>query len=71
MNEKNVKAFKKKYKIKTVNSSSIRDAMGTQGFTIIEYNGIDDSEDVNTLIDTLEFQTHILANRCFAYQDDK
>ena len=72
MNEKkNVKTFKKKYKIKTVDSSSIRDALGKQGFTVVEYNGIDDSEDVNALISALEIRTHILANRCFAYQDDK
>lgn len=50
MNEKkNVKAFMRKFKIKTVNSSSIKDAMGKQGFTVIEYNGIDDSDDVNAL----------------------
>lgn len=72
MNEKKkVKAFKKKYKIKIVTSASLCEAMGKQGFTIIEYNGIDDTDDVNALVNALELQAHILANRCFAYQDDK
>lgn len=72
MNEKkSVKTFKKKYKLKNITSKNLSEVLNKQGFTLVEYNGADDNEDVKTLISVLNLKEFISNARCFTYQDDK
>ena len=63
--------FKHKFKIRVVNSATLHDALVSQGFTIIEFNGINDSRDVANLIEALRLQEHVKNEKCFTYQSDK
>lgn len=48
MNElKQARLFKKKYKIKQLNSAALLDVLNQQGFTVVFFNGIDDTDDVS------------------------
>lgn len=72
MNElKQVRVFKKKYKIKRVNSSALLDTLKKQGFTLVFFNGVDDTEDVSSLVALLDLGEQIHCSKCFTYQDDK
>lgn len=72
MNEiKQAKSFKKKYKIKRINSSTFLETLRKQGFTVVFYNGIEDTEDVSTLVTLLDLTEQIHYSKCFTYQDDK
>jgi len=68
---KQVKVFRKKYQLKTVTSDGLTSALGQQGYTVIEFNGIDDNEDVSCLIEALNLADRIRISRCFTYRDDK
>ena len=69
--KKNADQFKSKFKIHAVNSATLYEAITAQGYTIIEFNGIDDSKDVSELVDALQLQEHIKNEKCFTFQNDK
>lgn len=70
-NKKNVAEFRRKYRLKVVSSASLREILVTQGYTVVEFNGIDEKEEVASLIDALHLQDYISHSRGFAYQNDK
>lgn len=57
--------------MKQVNSSALLDALKQQGFTVIFFNGVDDTEDIVSLVTLLELTEQIHCSKCFTYQDDK
>lgn len=57
--------------MKVVSSASLREVLVTQGYTIVEFNGIDEKKEVASLIDALHLQDYISHSRGFTYQDDK
>lgn len=63
--------FKHKFKIRAINSATLHEALTAQGFTIIEFNGISDSNDITELIDALQLRDHVTNEKCFTYQNDK
>lgn len=69
--KKQVKDFKKKYKIKKIDSDVLIDILNKQGYTVVEFNGIDDTEDVTEVVDALNLAEYIRVNRCFTYFSDK
>ncbi len=69
--KKNADRFKRKFKLRTVNSAALCDALSEQGFTLIEFNGIRDNKDVSDLISALRLGDHVRQERCFTYQNDK
>lgn len=72
MNEKkSVAAFKKKYHLKYVNSATLWDVLTLQGYTIVEFSSINNTDDVQTLIEALKLQEQILCSKCFTFQNDK
>ena len=69
--KKSVKEFKRQYSIDVINSARLSEVIREQGYTIVEFNGIDDTDDVRCLIDVLQLQDQISHSKCFTYQDDK
>ena len=69
--KKQVKEFKRKHKLKQLTSESICSALEEQGYTVIEFNGIADNEDVVALRDVLGLEQYMNQSRCFTYRDDK
>lgn len=65
------KAFRKQYGIKIVNSATLCEALTEQGYTIIEFNGIQEKESVSDLISALRLEDQISHSKCFTYQNDK
>lgn len=63
--------FKKKYSVKVISSKSLTRALNEQGYTVIEFNGIADSEEVVALRDALNVGPYMKQSRCFTYRDDK
>ncbi len=70
-NKKKAAEFRRKYRLKVVSSASLREVLVTQGYTIVEFNGIDEKKEVASLIDALHLQDYISHSRGFTYQDDK
>ena len=68
---KQVADFNKKHNIKTVTSEELCRALNEQGYTIIEFNGIADNEDVAALRDALGIGAYMKQSRCFTYRSDK
>ncbi len=69
--KKQATTFRRKYKLKQINSKSLCDALNMQGYTVIEFNGVADSEDVIALRNSLHIGTWMDQSRCFTYRDDK
>ncbi len=69
--KKQVALFKKKHKIKVVSSKELIRALGDQGYTIIEYNGVKENPNVEVLREELNLEIWMKQSRCFTYQDDK
>lgn len=65
------KAFRKQYGIKIVNSATLCEALTEQGYTIIEFNGIQEKESVSDLISALRLEDQVSHSKCFTYQNDK
>ena len=63
--------FKKKHKIKAVSSNELARALGEQGYTLVQYNGIEENEDVATLSRELGIEKWLQQARCFTFRDDK
>ena len=71
MDEKKQAAlFRKKFRLKTINSATLSEALKEQGYTIIEFNGIHDKGAVIELIDALQLKDMVAQSRCFTYQDE-
>ena len=65
------KAFRKQYNTKIVNSATLCEALTEQGYTIIEYNGVQEKESVADLISALHLEDQISHSKCFTYQNEK
>ena len=63
--------FKRKYSLKTINSAYLWEALTAQGYTLVEFNGIENKEDVTSLIEALQLEDQIVRSKCFTYQNDK
>lgn len=63
--------FRRKYQIKTVNSAVLCKILEIQGYTLVEFNNIENKEDVTSLIEALQLQEQISCCKCFTYQNDK
>lgn len=66
-----VTEFKRKYDLKVVNSAILWDVFMAQGYTVVEFNNIENEENVTSLIDALGLQEQIACSKCFTYQNDK
>ncbi|MBQ8075791.1 MAG: ImmA/IrrE family metallo-endopeptidase [Oscillospiraceae bacterium] len=64
-------AFRKKYNLKNINSSTLCETLGLQGYTVIEFNGIRDKKSVSDLIEVLHLGDQVSYSRCFTYRDNK
>lgn len=72
MNQKRKAAeFKRKYSLKTINSADLWEALTAQGYTLVEFNSIENKEDVVALIEALQLEDQIARSKCFTYQNDK
>ncbi len=69
--KKQAAEFKRKHNIKAITSESLIRALNEQGYTVIEFNGIADAEDVVALRDALGVGAYMKQSRCFTYRDDK
>lgn len=63
------KAFLLKYHISKVNAESLKHALESQGFSIIRFNNIQNTPDVDSLIRSLHIQTVAAHSRGFTYMD--
>ena len=63
--------FKKKHKIKVISSNELARALGEQGYTLVQYNGIKENEDVATLSRELSIEKWLRQSRGFTYRDDR
>ena len=68
---KKAAAFKKRYHLKVVDYASLCQALKEQGYTVIEYNGVHDTESVAELIAALGLEDQISHSKGFAYQSPK
>lgn len=72
MNQKRKAAeFKRKYSLKTINSANLWEALIAQGYTLVEFNSIENKENVASLIGALQLEDQIARSKCFTYQNDK
>lgn len=72
MNQKRKAAeFKHKYGLKTINSADLWEALTAQGYTLVEFNSIENKENVASLIEALQLEDQIARSKCFTYQNDK
>lgn len=65
------RAFRREHGLRVVNSAALYAALQEQGYTVIEFNGVHDTDDVAALIDALHLQDQVAHSRCFTYQDEK
>lgn len=63
--------FKHKYSLKTINSADLWEALTAQGYTLVEFNSIENKENVASLIGALQLEDQIAQSKCFTYQNDK
>lgn len=64
------KDFFKKYKLLQINLNGIKDVLSKQGYTIIEYNNIYNSEDIANIIEKLNLSDYVQHSKGFTYTDD-
>ena len=69
--KKTATEFKRKYRLKAINSAILRDVLVEQGYTVVEFNCVQNTKDVNTLIEALGLEEQILQSKCFTYKNDK
>ena len=69
--KKQVAEFKRKYHLKNINSTVLHDTLTAQGYTVIEFNNIENKPDVASLIEALDLRGRIACSKCFTYQNDK
>lgn len=63
--------FKRKYHLKAINSATLYDVLVEQGYTVVEFNSIQNGNDVTALLEALSLEEEISRSRCFTYQNDK
>ena len=63
--------FKRKYRLKSINSAILWDVLVEQGYTVVEFNSIQNTDDVKALIEALQLEEQILHSKCFTFQNDK
>ena len=72
MNSKRQAAdFKKKYRLNQITSKSLCFVFNRQGYIVVEFNGINDIDEVTALKDALGLGVFMEQSRCFTYRDDK
>lgn len=69
--KKQCAAYRKKYKLSSVTSEALKTALEEQGYTVIEFNEIDDNENVCILKELLGLAPYMDRSRGFTYRDDK
>lgn len=69
--KKKAAEFKRKYQLKAINSAILWDVLVEQGYTVVEFNSIQNTDDVKALIEALRLEEQILHSKCFTYQNDK
>ena len=68
--KRNVREFRRKYQVHCVDEKVLKSIITRQGYTIVEFNGISETEEVHTLIDALGIEQYIRGCKCFTYQDN-
>lgn len=64
-------AFLREYNLSKVSVNALRAVITKQGFTIVEYNGIADDENVAALLSALELTDYCRSSKGFTYADSK
>lgn len=68
MNQKRKAAeFKRKYRLKILNSADLWETLTAQGYTLVEFNSIENRENVASLIEALQLEDQIARSKCFTY----
>lgn len=67
--KKEVSRFWKKYGIKKSTVEFLESTLSKQGYTIVRFNGVEDSEEVLDIINALNVADYIASCRCFTYRD--
>lgn len=67
---KQVAEFKKKYHITSINSAVLWETLAAQGYTVVEFSNIQNSEEVTTLVTALHLEDMISTSKCFTFQND-
>ena len=71
MNERKlVRTFRHRFQLRTVDSAGLCRALKELGYTVVEFNGLCDTENVAELLDALELQERARRCRGFTYRDD-
>ena len=68
--KKQAMLFRKKFKLKAINSATLSEALKEMGYTLVEFNGISEQSLVAELIDALQLKDQTAHCKCFAYQDE-
>jgi len=69
--QKQAAEFKHKYNLKVINSAILCETLTAQGYTVIEFNSINNEPNVASLIEALGLQDQIAHSKYFTYQNDK
>ena len=67
--QKKVKQFKRKFGLLDCNCAALEKATAKQGYTIVEFNHVSNSDSVNTLIVSLGLQEYVSHSKGFTYAD--
>ena len=65
------KSFFKKYKLNNVDVPNLKDVLKKQGYTLIEFNHVVNSEAVSALIKALGIEQNIASSKGFTYADEQ
>lgn len=69
--KKQVREFKRKYGLYEINSACLCDVLSAQGYAVVEFNGVSDSVDVNSLVVALNLEDQVSHSKCFTYRSAK
>lgn len=67
--KKKVKLFRKKFNLVKCDYDSLRKATEKQGYTIVEFNHIENEESVAVLLSSLGLMNYASCSKCFTYAD--
>lgn len=59
----------KEFDVRELSYGTLKEIVGCQGYTVVEYNHIFNDEDVGKLIEALKLSDNIIRSRGFAYAD--
>lgn len=68
--KKQVSEFKSKFQLKEINSTALCTVLEKQGYTVIEFNHVENDPDVATLIGALGLREQVACSKCFTYQSE-